>query len=103
MTKSLVFAVIRKEFGIISWGIVNKNMAYILRESFWLSLCDMISVGSHKDCQVLLNAKKKKVLPWLFEEMMSLQVFWWKLLWLRTCQENGAELHQNSSKFSHLV
>lgn len=41
-------------------GIVNKNMAYILKQSSWLSLCDMISVGSHKDCQVLLNAKKKE-------------------------------------------
>lgn len=87
---------------------VNKNMAYILSQSFWLSLCDMISVESHKDCQVMLNARGKKekrmcchdcVERWCHSKFSGERC---KLLWLGLLSKEAC-LHQNSSNFSHLV
>lgn len=62
---------------------VDKNMAYILGQSFWLSLFDIISVGSHKVCHLLLDTKALDTIVW--QQMMSIQVSWWTVrgqIWL---------------------
>lgn len=108
VTKSLLFTVIRQEFGIISWGLWTKTWPI-----FWARASDSASATwfqwkvtrTVRWCSMQGEKKEKRmcchdcVERWCHSKFSGELC---KLLWLGLLSKEAC-LHQNSSNFSHLV